>query len=99
MTKTQELVRNKLLKAQVVADTVLVLTNNINVTIQDKKILAGYVDEWLDGICLEPNISDSYDFYDSCFYKMKSCDNPTIQKIYKQTLVNIKKQRIEQDFI
>lgn len=99
MTKTQEIVRNKLLKAQVVADTVLVLTNNINVTIQDKKILAGYVDEWLDDICLEPNIRDNYDSYASCFYKMKSCDNPTIQKIYKQTLVNIKKQRIEQDFI
>ena len=99
MTKTQEIVRNKLLKAQMVADTVLVLTNKINVNIQDKKILAGYVDEWLDGICLEPNISDCYYFYAICFYKMKSCDNPTIQKIYKKILVNIKKQIIEQDFI
>ena len=99
MTITQDIEQNKKLKAQVVKDTVMVLTANLNVTNQDKQILTEYVDEWLDGICLHGNINDRFDFYASCFYKMKSCNEPSIQKIYKLTQANIRKRMIDEDFI
>ena len=67
MTRTQIRENSKRRKAQVVEDTVTVLTTNINVTNEDKRILSSYVDEWLDGVCLEPNIRSNIDFYASCF--------------------------------
>ena len=98
MTITQDIEQNKKLKAQVVEDTVMILTTNLNITNQDKQILTEYVDEWLDGICLDDNIRDVYCFCASCFYKMKSCDEPLIQKIYKLTQANFRKRLINEDF-
>ena len=90
-------------KQLIVEDVVNRITKDINVSRQDKLELINYVDEWLDGICLNDYIIGIGDLRGdvefTCYYKMKGSDIPLVQKLYKQLKILEKKQSLEQDFV
>lgn len=85
-------------KTNLLVDIVNYLTHKLKVTTDDKVELFYFINELIDGFCLE-ELNTNFDIYiDHCKYKMKNSDNLKIQRILKQMEVAEKMNQIDSDF-